>query len=90
MFIKPYLLKGLLIIRANQVWCTDITYIPLRNGFMYMNAIIDVYSRKIMAGASIILWQTVGAKKYLKMLLLPWASRQSSALIRESNIPVPY
>lgn len=47
-YIRPYLLKGLSIIRPNQVWCTDITYIPMRNGFMYMTAIIDVYSRKIM------------------------------------------
>jgi putative transposase len=47
-FIKPYLLKGLNITHPNQVWCTDITYIPMRHGFMYMTAIIDVYSRKIM------------------------------------------
>lgn len=47
-FIKPYLLKGLSITHANQVWCTDITYIPMRNGFMYLSAIIDVYSRKIV------------------------------------------
>ncbi|MBR9860033.1 IS3 family transposase [bacterium] len=47
-FIKPYLLRGLEINRANQVWCTDITYIPMRKGFMYMTAFIDVYSRKIV------------------------------------------
>lgn len=47
-FIKPYLLRGLKITRANQVWCTDITYIPMAKGFMYMTAIIDVYSRKIV------------------------------------------
>lgn len=47
-FIRPYLLKGLDIVRANQVWCTDITYIPMKSGFMYMTAIIDVYSRKIV------------------------------------------
>ena len=47
-FIKPYLLKGLEITRPNQVWCTDITYIPMRNGFMYLTAIMDVYSRKIV------------------------------------------
>jgi putative transposase len=47
-FIKPYLLRGLKIERANQVWCTDITYIPMAKGFMYMTAYIDVYSRKIM------------------------------------------
>jgi putative transposase len=47
-FIKPYLLRGLQITHANQVWCTDITYIPMARGFMYLTAIIDVYSRKIM------------------------------------------
>lgn len=48
MFIKPYLLNGLKITHANQVWCTDITYIPMRHGFMYLTAVIDVYSRKIV------------------------------------------
>jgi putative transposase len=47
-FIKPYLLRGLKITHANQVWCTDITYIPMARGFMYMTAYIDVYSRKIV------------------------------------------
>jgi putative transposase len=47
-YIKPYLLKDLKITHANQVWCTDITYVPMRKGFMYMSAIIDVYSRKIV------------------------------------------
>jgi len=44
----PYLLKNLKIEHPNQVWQTDITYIPMLRGFMYMNAIIDVYSRKIL------------------------------------------
>ncbi len=44
----PYLLKSLEIERTDQVWQTDITYIPMLRGFMYMNAIIDVYSRKIL------------------------------------------
>ena len=43
-----YRRKNLKITHANQVWCTDITYIPMRKGFMYMTAIIDVYSRKIV------------------------------------------
>jgi len=47
-FIKPYLLRGLKITQANQVWCTDITYIPMARGFMYLTAFIDVYSRKIV------------------------------------------
>ncbi len=44
----PYLLKKLKINRCNQVWMTDITYIPMRFGFIYMMAIIDVYSRAIL------------------------------------------
>jgi putative transposase len=46
--IYPYLLKNLAITKPNQVWQTDITYIPLERGFMYMIAIIDVYSRKVL------------------------------------------
>lgn len=46
--IYPYLLKNLSITKPNQVWQTDITYIPLERGFMYMIAFIDVYSRKIL------------------------------------------
>lgn len=44
----PYLLKRLIINRPNQVWMTDITYLPMEKGFMYMIAFIDVYSRKIL------------------------------------------
>lgn len=44
----PYLLKDLEIKHSNQVWASDITYIPMFRGFMYMYAIIDVYSRKIV------------------------------------------
>ncbi len=46
--IYPYLLKGLKITRPNQVWATDITYIPMAKGFMYLIAIVDLYSRKIL------------------------------------------
>ena len=44
----PYLLRDLKINRPNQAWAADITYIPMFRGFMYMYAIIDVYSRKIV------------------------------------------
>lgn len=47
-FIKPYLLRDLNLTYANLVWCTNITYIPMRRGFKYMTAIIDVFSRKII------------------------------------------
>jgi putative transposase len=48
-YIRPYLLKGLDITRPNQVWGVDITYIPMANGFMYLTAIIDHYSRYIVS-----------------------------------------
>jgi putative transposase len=44
----PYLLKGLKIIRRNQVWAMDITYIPMEKGFMYLTAIIDLHSRYVI------------------------------------------
>jgi len=47
-YIYPYLLRNLSITESNQVWQTDITYIPMFRGFMYMAAIIDVHSRKIL------------------------------------------
>jgi len=47
--IYPYLLRGLTIDRPNQVWCVDITYIPMQRGFLYLVAIIDWYSRKVLS-----------------------------------------
>lgn len=47
--VYPYLLRGLAIVRPNQVWSTDITYVRLAHGFMYLVAIIDWYSRKVLA-----------------------------------------
>lgn len=47
--IYPYLLRGLDIERVNQVWSTDITYIPMKSGFMYLTAVIDWYSRYVLA-----------------------------------------
>ena len=47
--VYPYLLRGLDINRANQVWSTDITYIPMKKGFLYLVAIIDWYSRKVLS-----------------------------------------
>lgn len=47
--IYPYLLRGLAIVRVNQVWATDITYIRLKYGFMYLSAVIDLFSRRVLA-----------------------------------------
>ncbi len=45
----PYLLRDLTIEHRNQVWATDITYIPMSKGFMYLVAILDLYSRKVLS-----------------------------------------
>jgi putative transposase len=47
-YIYPYLLRNLKVERKNQVWAIDITYVPMQKGFMYLTAIIDVYSRYIV------------------------------------------
>lgn len=46
--VYPYLLRGLTIDRPNQVWAIDITYLPMKKGFMYLVAIIDLYSRYVV------------------------------------------
>lgn len=47
--VYPYLLRDIEITRANQAWCTDITYIRLKGGFVYLVAIMDWYSRKVLS-----------------------------------------
>ena len=68
--IYPYLLRGLDINRPNQVWCTDITYIRLKHGFVYLAAVMDWYSRKILS------WElSVTIDKYFCMDALETALR---------------
>ena len=47
--IYPYLLRGLVVERPNQVWAMDITYIPLARGFVYLAAVVDWFSRRVLA-----------------------------------------
>jgi putative transposase len=46
--VYPYLLRGVSVVRPDQVWSTDITYIPMATGFMYLAAVIDWYSRYVV------------------------------------------
>lgn len=46
--VYPYLLRGMTIDRPNQVWCADITYVPMRKGFLYLVAIMDWATRKVL------------------------------------------
>ncbi len=47
--VFPYLLRNLVVTRANQVWCADVTYIPLAHGFLYLVAIMDWHTRHVLA-----------------------------------------
>ena len=47
--IYPYLLRGLAVEWPNQVWCMDITYIPMARGFVYLAAVVDWFSRRVLA-----------------------------------------
>jgi putative transposase len=47
--VYPYLLRDVTVTRPNQVWSADITYVPMARGFMYLVAVIDWYSRKVLA-----------------------------------------
>lgn len=71
----PYLLKNMKINRCNQVWMTDITYIPMRSGFMYLMAIIDVHSRAILH------WSISNTMDSL------WCCKNVSECIQKHGIP---
>jgi putative transposase len=47
--IYPYLLRGVKVVRVNQVWSADITYVPMQRGFMYLTAVMDWYSRYVLS-----------------------------------------
>ena len=59
--IYPYLLRGVAIERPNQVWSTDITYLPMRGGFLYLVAVMDWYSRYVLSWNSPTPWRQASA-----------------------------
>jgi len=64
-YIKPYLLRKLKVERPNQVWAIDITYIPMKRGFMYLSGVIDLHSRFVVGWA---LHNTLEADNCLKLV----------------------
>lgn len=61
--IYPYLLRKLAIIRANQAWALDTTYIPMARGFVYLTAVVDVASRRTLAHKVAITLEACHAKE---------------------------
>ena len=67
--VYPYLLRNVAVVRANQVWALDTTYIPMRQGFVYLTAIVDVASRRVMAHKVAITLEACHAKEILQQAL---------------------
>ena len=64
--IYPYLLRNLVINRANQVWALDTTYIPMTRGFVYLTAVVDVASRRVLAHKVAITLEAVHTREVIE------------------------
>ena len=64
--IYPYLLRKLAITQANQVWALDTTYIPMARGFVYLTAVVDVFSRRVLAHKVAITLEACHAKEIIE------------------------
>ena len=85
--IYSNLIKDKVITGINQVWCADITYIRILNGFVYLAAIIDAYSRKIVGYA---LAKTLSPKLTITALKMAIATRNTNNLIHHSDQGIQY
>ena len=68
--IYPYLLRKLAIVRSNQVWALDTTYIQMARGFVYLTAVVDVASRKVLAHKLAITLKACHAKEVIELAFL--------------------
>jgi len=67
--VYPYLLRKLAISRPNQVWALDTTYIPMAQGFVYLTAVVDVFSRRVLAHKVAITLEAGNAVEVIKQAL---------------------
>ena len=72
--IYPYLLRKLAITRSNQVWALDTTYIPMARGFVYLTAVVDVASRKVLAHKVAITLEACHAKEVIEQAFLRYGT----------------
>ena len=79
--------KGLILKRPNQLWCADITYIRILTAFVYLAAIIDVFSRKIVGYA---IGRTLAAELTLEALKRAIEGRNTTDLIHHSDRGIQY
>ena len=72
--IYPYLLRKLAIVRSNQVWALDTTYIQMARGFVYLTAVVDVASRKVLAHKVAITLEAIHAKEVIEQAFLRYGT----------------
>ncbi len=85
--IHPYLLRGMEIVRPNQVWAMDITYIPMARGFVYLAVVLDWFSRRVLSWRVSITMEAAFCVETLEDAWLVTASRTSSTRTRARNSP---
>ena len=72
--VYPYLLRKLAITRSNQVWALDTTYIPMARGFVYLTAVVDVFSRKVLAHKVAITLEACHAREIVEQALAKYGA----------------
>ena len=72
--VYPYLLRKLAIERSNQVWALDTTYIPMARGFVYLTAVVDVASRRVLAHKVATTPEACHAREVIEQALARWGS----------------
>jgi hypothetical protein len=87
--VYPYLLRGLAIERPNQVWCADITYIPMAKGFVYLVAVMDWFSRRVLAGGFRSPWRRISVLKRCRKRSPGMVGPRFSTPTKASSSPVP-
>jgi hypothetical protein len=86
--VYPYLLGAMAIEEPNQVWCADITYIPMAKGFVYLVAVMDWFSRRVLAGDCRSVWTPISVWKRCRRRWSASASRTCSTRIKGGSSPV--
>ena len=85
--VFPYLLRTLAIVRSNQVWALDTTYIPMAHGFVYLTAVVDVFSRRILAHRVAITLEAVHAVEAIQEAIARFAPQRLSTPTRAASSP---
>jgi putative transposase len=87
--IWPYLLRGMTINRANQVWGLDTSYIPMARGFVYLTAVVDWASRKVLAHCVAITLEAIHAVEALEEAFVKYGQPEVVNTVQRSQFTAP-